>query len=180
MGAPHPSKINHGYGPGGKTVRLAISTAVILKEEGCCRVKNSAVNCKSVERALFVFLFFFLVLFLFFFSFSFSFFCLFVCLFDFFNHLVQALNWFQKERTAKVNMVNKMKNKYLCWIVDNYAVCLSVIFIWNLFEVVGKVHVGPLILNFLFVCLFVFCFVLLFCFVLVFFLRQIQSQVACA
>ena len=55
-----------------------------------------------------------------------------------------------------------MKNKYryLCWIVDNYAVSLSVIFIWNLFEVVGKVHVGPLIINFLFVC---FCFVL-FCF----------------
>ena len=59
-----------------------------------------------------------------------------------------------------------MKNKYICWIVDNYAVCLSVIFIWNLFEVVGKVHVGPLILN-LFVCLFVFglfCFFVLFCF----------------
>ena len=51
-----------------------------------------------------------------------------------------------------------MKNKYLCWIVDNYVVCLSVIFIWNLFEVVGKVHVGLLILNFLFVCLFVLFF----------------------
>ena len=80
MGAPHPSKINHGYGPGGKTVRLAISTAVILKEEGCCRVKNSAVNRKSVERALFclfvffVFCFcFFVFLFFFFFFFSFSF-----------------------------------------------------------------------------------------------------------
>ena len=84
-GAPHPSKIN-GYGPGGKTVRLAISTAVILKEEGCYRVKNSAVNRKSLERAFFFFCFFF-----FFFVF------LFVCLIDFFNHLVQALNWFQKE-----------------------------------------------------------------------------------
>ena len=68
-GAPHPSKIN-GYGPGGKTVRLAISTAVILKEEGCYRVKNSAVNRKSLERALF---FFFSVFFFFFLSF-----CLFV------------------------------------------------------------------------------------------------------
>ena len=76
-----------GYGPGGKTVQLAISTAVILKEEGCCRVKNSAVNRKSVERAPFFSVF---VLFSFFF-------CLFVYLFDFFNHLVQALNWFQKE-----------------------------------------------------------------------------------
>ena len=78
MGAPHPSKINHSYKPGGKTVRLAISTAVILKEEGCCRVKNSAVNRKSVERALFLFLFLFSV-----FVFV-LFFCLFVCLFDFF------------------------------------------------------------------------------------------------
>ena len=89
VGAPHPSKINHGYGPGGKTVRLAISTAVILKEEGCCRVKNSAVNRKSVERALFCFCFSFV------FCFVLSF--LFVCLIDFFNHLVQTLNWFQKE-----------------------------------------------------------------------------------
>ena len=100
MGAPHPSKINHGYGPGGKTVQLAISTAVILKEEGCCRVKNSAVNRKSVERALFCFCFCFFV-FLFSVFVLFCFFCLFVCLFvcliDFFNHLVQALNWFQKE-----------------------------------------------------------------------------------
>ena len=77
MGAPHPSKINHGYGPGGKTVRLAISTAVILKEEGCCRVKNSAVDRKSVERALFfVFVCFRFVLF------CFVFFCVFVCLID--------------------------------------------------------------------------------------------------
>ena len=98
MGAPHPSKINHGYGPGGKTVRLAISTAVILKEEDCFRVKNSAVNRKLVERPPFFFCFV-----LFSFSFSFLFF-LFVCLFDFFNHLVQALNWFQKE-PPKVNMV---------------------------------------------------------------------------
>ena len=101
MGATHPSKINHGYGPGGKTVRLAISTAVILKEEVCCRVKNIAVNRKSAERALFCFCFWFFfsvfVLFSFFFFFFFVSFCLFVCLIDFFNHLVQALNWFQKE-----------------------------------------------------------------------------------
>ena len=112
MGAPHPSKINHGYGPGGKTVRLAISTAVILKEEGCCRVKNSAVNRKSVERALFciffVFVFFLFFFFLFVCLFCFGFFCLFVCLFvclfDFFNHLVlvQALNWFQKEPPRQI------------------------------------------------------------------------------
>ena len=92
MRAPHPSKINHGYGPGGKTVRLTISTAVILKEEGCCRVKNSAVDRKSVERGPFLFLFLFcfvlfcFVLFFVLFSFSFCFvlflsFCLFVCLF---------------------------------------------------------------------------------------------------
>ena len=74
MGALHPSKINHGYGPGGKTVRLAISTAVILKEEGS-RVKNSAVNRKSVERASFFFQIFSVFV-------LFSFFvCLFVCLF---------------------------------------------------------------------------------------------------
>ena len=80
-------------------MRLAISTAVILKEECCCRVKNSAVDRKSVERALFVFVFVFVfVLFCFCFSFlSFSLFvCLFVCLIVF-NHLIQALNWFQKE-----------------------------------------------------------------------------------
>ena len=80
MGVPHPSKINHGYGPGGKTVRLAILTAVILKEEGFCRMKNSAVNRKSVERALFCFCLFF-VFFLFFFCFvlfCFLSFCLFV------------------------------------------------------------------------------------------------------
>ena len=109
VGAPHPSKINHGYGPGGKTVRLAISTAVILKEEGCCRVKNSAVNRKLGERALFclsVCLFFFLFLFCFLFR-------SFVCLFDFFNHLVQALNWFQKE-PPRCRPLNKMKNKYRC------------------------------------------------------------------
>ena len=100
MGPPHPSKINHGYGPGGKTVRLAISTAVILKEEVCCRVKNNAVNRKSVERALFcfcLFVFFFLFFFFVFFCFVLFFVFLFVCLIDFFNHLVQALNWFQKE-----------------------------------------------------------------------------------
>ena len=91
-GAPHPSKINQCYGPGGKTVRLAISTAVILKEEGCCRVKNSAVNRKSVERALFcfcfcfffpVFVLFCFVLFVFVCFFVFLFVCLFVCLIDF-------------------------------------------------------------------------------------------------
>ena len=57
-------------------MRLAISTAVILKEEGCCRVKNSAVDRKSVERALFVFVFVFV---LFCFCFSFLSFCLFDC-----------------------------------------------------------------------------------------------------
>ena len=84
MGAPHPSIINHGYGPGGKTVRLAISTTVILKEEGCCRVKNSAVNRKSVERALFCFCFCFVfsVFVLFCFVLFFVFVFLFVCLFD--------------------------------------------------------------------------------------------------
>ena len=114
----------------------------------------------------------------FFFVFVFVLFCffvfLFVCLIDWFFQSPGTGLKLVSERTAKVN---KMKNKYICWIVDNYAVCLSVIFIWNLFEVVGKVHVGPLILNFLFVCLFLFCFAFLFCFV---FLRQIQSQVACA
>ena len=79
MGAPHPSKINHGYGPGGKTVRLVISTEVSLKEEGCCRVKNSAVDRKSVERALFCFcLFFFGFVLLCYFFFVFLFVCLFV------------------------------------------------------------------------------------------------------
>ena len=43
----------------------------------CCRVKNSAVNRKSVERALFCFCFVFS-------CFWFVFFCLFVCLFDWF------------------------------------------------------------------------------------------------
>ena len=119
----------------------------------------------------FCFLFLFLFFSFFFFFFFFLSFCLFVCLIDFFNHLVQALNWFQKEPP------NKMKNKYLCWIVENYAVCLSIIFIWNLFEVVGKVHVGPLILNFVFVC---FCLFVCLFFNFVLFLRQIQSQVACA
>ena len=41
-------------------------------------------------------------------------------------------------------MVNKMKNEYLCWIVDNYAVCNPAVFL----QVVGKVHVSPLILIF--------------------------------
>ena len=63
-------------------MRLAISTVVILKEEGCCRVKNSAVDRKSVERALFCFVF---VLFCFLFCFVLFcfvlFFCLSVCLF---------------------------------------------------------------------------------------------------
>ena len=77
MGAPHPSKINHGYGPGGKTVRIAISTAVILKEEGCCRVKNSAVSQPQVSgTSPFLFLFCFVFLF------RFLSFCLFVCLID--------------------------------------------------------------------------------------------------
>ena len=32
MGAPHPLKINHGYGPGGsERLQLAISTAAIFK-----------------------------------------------------------------------------------------------------------------------------------------------------
>ena len=72
MGAPHRPKINHGYGPGGKTVQLAISTPTILKE-GVVGVENSAVNSKSVERAgerasvMFCFIFLFV--------------CLFVCLF---------------------------------------------------------------------------------------------------
>ena len=39
LGAPHRPKINHGYGPGGKTVQLAISTATILKE-GVVGVEN--------------------------------------------------------------------------------------------------------------------------------------------
>ena len=64
--------------------------AVILKEEGCCRVKNGAVNRKSVERAIFCFFVFFSVFVLF--CFSFVLFCfvfcffvfLFVCLFDWF------------------------------------------------------------------------------------------------
>ena len=139
--------------PGGKTVRLAISTAVILKEEGF-RVRFLQGDCSQPQVSgtgpfLFLFLFCFSV---------FVLFCLFVCVFVcLMIFLITGTGTGLKlvsERTAKVN---KMKNKYICWIVDNYAVCLSVIFIWNLFEVVGKVHVGPLILNFLFVC---FCFVL--------------------
>ena len=59
---------------------------------------------------VFLFLFCFLFLFLFFFFF---FVFLFVCLFDSFNHLVQALNWFQKEPPCKVNMVNAMKLSFL-------------------------------------------------------------------
>ena len=108
---------------------------------------------------VFVFLFVFVVVFV-------LSFCLFVCLIDwFFNHLVQKL---VSERTAKVN---KIKIKYLCWIVGNYVVCLSVIFIWNLFWSCRECSCRPLILNFLFVCLFVFvlfCFAFLFCFVLFF------------
>ena len=80
----------------------------------------------------------------------FLFVCLFLFLFLFFFNFCFCLFFIQ------------MKNKCLCWIVGNYAVCLSVIFIWNLFEVVEKVRVGPLILNFLFVfvlfCLLFFFF----------------------
>ena len=71
------------------------------------------------------------------------------------------------ERTA---MVNKMKNKYifveLLIIMQFLSICN--LYLKSLLQVVGKVHVGPLILIF---CLFVFCFA---------FLGQIQSQVACA
>ena len=146
------------------------------------KIVQSTAN-QWTQRALFCFCFCFFcfcfVFFFFFFSFFFSFFFFFfffvfylVCLFDWFFWSPGTGLKLVSERTAKVN---KMKNKYLCWIVDNYAVCLSVIVIWNLFEVVGKVHVGPLILNFLFVC-----FVLFVCLFVWFFLRQIQSQVACA
>ena len=79
MGALHPSKINHGYGPGGKTVRLGTGPFLFL---------------------------FFLFLFCFVFLFFFWSFCLFVCLIDF---LITGTGLkLVSERTAKVNkMKNK-------------------------------------------------------------------------
>ena len=119
MGAPHRPKINHGYGPGGKTVQLAISTATILKEGVVGMENNNAVNSKSVERAgerafvLFCFCLF-VCLFCLFFGFVFVFVFVFVVFvffcFVFLNHLAQALNWYISKRTT---MVNKMKNESL-------------------------------------------------------------------
>ena len=80
LGAPHPPKINHGYGSGGRErLQLAISTSTIFKRGGWKMVQSTASG-----RA-FVFVFFVVVL-----SFFFVF-CLFLCLFVF-NHLERSLN----------------------------------------------------------------------------------------
>ena len=161
MGGPHPSKINSWLRAWWKYwCDLPFQPQSFWKRRVVAGWKIVQSTASQWNRPFFFSCF----CFVFFFFFFFFFFCLFVCLFDWFFWSPGTGLKLVSERTAKVN---KMKNKYLCWIVDNYAVCLSVIFIWNLFEVVGKVHVGPLILNFLFVCFFVlFCSFVLFCFVL--------------
>ena len=65
------------------------------KWQGMCHLDDTALSSFCFVLFWFVLCFFFCFCFLFCF-------CLFVCLIDYFNHLVQAWNWFQKEPPREI------------------------------------------------------------------------------